>query len=59
MNYDINMILPFQKENCKENSWEEVEKRIGIIFPEDYKEFIDSYGEGSINEFFMDIATIL
>lgn len=51
MDYDINMILPLQKENCKKNSWEEVEKRIGITFPEDYKEFIDSYGEGSINEF--------
>lgn len=51
MDCEINMILHIQKQNCKKNAWEEVEKNIGIIFPEDYKEFIDCYGEGSINEF--------
>lgn len=51
MNYDINEILSIQQRKCKKNSWEEVEKKLGITFPEDYKIFIDSYGEGGINEF--------
>lgn len=41
----------FDKENAKKNAWEEIEKKIGIIFPEDYKRFIDFHGEGGINEF--------
>lgn len=51
MDYNINRLLPIQQRKNKKNSWEEVEKKIGIIFPEDYKLFIDSYGEGGINEF--------
>ena len=35
----------------QKNAWEEIEKKIGIIFPEDYKRFIDFHGEGGINEF--------
>lgn len=30
---------------------ERCRKKLGITFPMDYKMFIDSYGEGSINEF--------
>lgn len=51
MAYYINRILPMQRGKNKKNSWEAVEKKIGIIFPEDYKLFIDLYGEGGINEF--------
>ena len=35
----------------QKNAWEEIEKKIGIIFPEDYNRFIDFHGEGGINEF--------
>lgn len=51
MDYNINKLLPLQQEKSKKNSWAEVEKKMGITFPEDYKLFIDSYGEGAINEF--------
>ena len=51
MNYDINEFLPIQQVKCKEHAWEDVEKKIGITFPMDYKIFIDSHGEGAINEF--------
>ena len=49
MEYNIDDFLPMCQ--GKKNSWEEVEKEIGLIFPEDYKVFIDSHGEGAINEF--------
>lgn len=51
MDYNINGLLPIQRGENKKNAREEVEKRIGLIFPKDYKLFIDSYGEGGINEF--------
>lgn len=51
MNYDINEFLPIQQVKYKEYAWEDVEKKIGIIFPLDYKMFINSHGEGAINEF--------
>lgn len=51
MNYDINEFFPIQQGKCKKNAWEEIEKKIGITFPKDYKMFIDSHGEGGINEF--------
>ncbi len=51
MNYDINEFLLIQQEKYTKNAWEEIEKKIGITFPEDYKMFIDSHGEGGINEF--------
>lgn len=46
MEYDINKILSIQQGNVRKNSWGEMENRVGIIFPKDYKSFIDSYGEG-------------
>ena len=51
MRYDINEILPIQQVKCHKYAWEGVEKNIGITFPMDYKMFIDSYGEGAVNEF--------
>jgi len=47
MDYDISRILHFQKENYKEYSWEEVEKRIGIVFPEDFL-FEFYYGQNGL-----------
>ena len=40
----------FNKESAKKRMGRNREK-IGIIFPEDYKRFIDFHGEGGINEF--------
>ena len=40
-----------QQVKCNQYAWEDAEKKIGIIFPMDYKRFIDSYGECAINEF--------
>lgn len=51
MKYDISELLIIQQEKNKMNSWKEVEDQIGIVFPDDYKMFIDSYGEGGINGF--------
>lgn len=51
MDYDINELLSIQQCKSRKNLWEEVQNKIGIIFPEDYKQFINLYGEGGINEF--------
>lgn len=51
MDYKINDFLPIQQGTNKKNSWEKVENKLGIVFPGDYKRFIDSYGVGSINDF--------
>ncbi len=32
--------------------WEKYEKEMNIIFPKDYKKFINEYGTGTINNFF-------
>lgn len=45
------LMHPIQRTKCKKHAWEEIERKIEITFPVDYKMFIDSYGEGSINEF--------
>lgn len=53
MNLDIKKILPVpdKKINSLKNDWDSIEKKMNFKFPEDYKEFIDTYGAGSINEF--------
>lgn len=51
MKYDIKKILAVQQSNEKTNAWVEIENKIGFLFPEDYKMFVDFYGEGAINEF--------
>ena len=51
MHYNINEIFPIQQVKCNKHAWEDVEKKLEITFPMDYKMFIDFYGEGSINEF--------
>ncbi|MBQ2922487.1 MAG: SMI1/KNR4 family protein [Tyzzerella sp.] len=51
MKYNIYDFLSIQQGKYKQNAWEEVENKLGITFPKDYKMFIDSYGEGGINEF--------
>ena len=51
MNFNIHEFLSIQQKKNKKNLWEEVENKLEIVFPEDYKMFIDFYGEGGINEF--------
>lgn len=36
---------------CAVADWQEVEGKLGVSLPEDYKIFIDEYGYGSINNF--------
>ncbi|WP_250655561.1 SMI1/KNR4 family protein [Alkalimarinus coralli] len=31
--------------------WSEIEKKLGIQLPNDYKEFVSSYGSGSVDDF--------
>ncbi len=53
MELAIKKLLPFPKEEKKitNEQWYSVEKKIGFIFPSDYKSFINMYGEGGINSF--------
>ncbi len=39
------------KERITNNNWEKIEKELNVIFPSDYKYFIDNYGAGAINDF--------
>lgn len=50
MEYQLKDVLLISK-NEKVHQWEKIEKKVGFIFPEDYKKFIDLYGEGGVNEF--------
>ena len=48
----IIMPPPTSPENIGDNNlWDSVEKRIGIVLPDDYKEFISIYGTGYIGDF--------
>ena len=49
MNYDINEFLSMEKTEYMEHIWEDVEKKIGIVFPMDYKKFIDGLENEVIN----------
>jgi len=39
------------KERINNNNWTKIEKELNVIFPSDYKYFIDHYGAGAINDF--------
>lgn len=51
MVYNINDFVQLTQNNSNKNLWEEVEEKNSIIFPKDYKTFIDLYGVGGFNEF--------
>lgn len=34
-----------------QNSWKAIEQRLEVSFPDDYKEFIETYGSGRIGQF--------
>jgi hypothetical protein len=55
MNEELINILPIPKilsvKNNNSQNWEYTEKKLGFIFPSDYKEFIELYGAGVINDF--------
>lgn len=50
-NYRISDILKCDNHSNSNHSWNSIESEIGIVFPEDYKWFIDKYGVGAVNDF--------
>ena len=51
MKYDFRKIIALPEDRSKKNSYEAAEKKMKVVFPQDYKEWIDSYGGGAINGF--------
>lgn len=51
MNYNITEILSGKLFKDEKRTWRETESKMGIVFPEDYKRFIEQYGAGAINGF--------
>lgn len=51
MRYNIGNILSNKKDKVEKKSWSILENKNKIIFPEDYKWFIEHYGVGAINNF--------
>lgn len=51
MKRDIENVLLFDSEDNNDLPWENIEKKEGIVFPNDFKEFINRHGAGNINEF--------
>lgn len=50
MDYEFSKILVIEVKN-DDNDWDTIEQEMKIQFPNDYKKFIDLYGEGAINDF--------
>ncbi|SET16771.1 SMI1/KNR4 family protein [[Clostridium] polysaccharolyticum] len=51
MNYRIKDILLNNANIVFNYNWKTIEKENNIVFPEDYKWFLENYGVGSINDF--------
>lgn len=51
MRYYMKEVLPIRAKESQNYLWSEMEQKLGFVFPQDYKNFIDAYGEGAINEF--------
>ena len=51
MNYKIKDILVNNVNSVHEYNWKIIENEFNIVFPEDYKWFLENYGVGSINDF--------
>lgn len=51
IDYRIKDILVNTINVIHEYDWETIENEFNIIFPEDYKWFLENYGVGSINDF--------
>ena len=51
MEYKIKDILVNNGNNATNYNWKIIERENSIVFPEDYKWFLENYGSGSINEF--------
>lgn len=45
------LITPPTQPRCSDGPWEEIENELGISLPTDYKDFIATYGTGSIQRF--------
>ncbi len=46
------LIRNTQNRDVQKNDWEKVEYNLGFSLPKDYKDFIDYYGTGGVNNFF-------
>lgn len=51
MKYDFRKVIALPENRGKKNSYEAAEKKMKVVFPQDYKEWIDCYGGGAINGF--------
>ena len=52
MNYELLNVLNLKNIVRKSvNNWKEIEQIMNFVFPNDYKDFIDSFGCGCINDF--------
>ena len=58
MIYNITKVLSGNEKNNKKYSWKSIEDENSIVFPEDYKWFLEYYGVGSINNFLWVLSPI-
>lgn len=56
MEYRIDKVLSVSKKQYATNAWKDIENQMRFKFPPDYKTFIDSYGEGGVNEFLWSLS---
>ena len=55
---DISKVLIKKEKNNEQYDWKSIENEKKIVFPEDYKRFLEYYGEGSINNFLWILSPI-
>ncbi len=51
MDYLLENVMFVESKKNENNKWYIIENKMNFKFPQDYKEFIDIYGEGGINGF--------
>lgn len=51
MDYLLENVMFVESKKNENNKWDIIENKMNFKFPQDYKEFIDIYGEGGINGF--------
>ena len=58
MDYRIKDILLNNANVVSDYNWNTIENENNIVFPEDYKWFLENYGVGSINDFLWILSPI-
>lgn len=51
MDYLLENVMFIESKKNENSKWDIIENKMNFKFPQDYKEFIDIYGEGGINGF--------